>query len=71
LPAVTIARDTRPAIGAVTRVNDKLSLADSSAAAAAASFACATAALAASCSYSSRDVAFCATLDRLDRAFDV
>ena len=32
LPAVTIARDTRPAIGAVTRVNERLSCAASSAA---------------------------------------
>ena len=61
LPAVTMARDTRPAIGDVTRVNERLSFAASSSAPAAASRALATAAFAASCSYSSRDVAFCAS----------
>ncbi len=61
LPAVTMARDTRPAIGDVTRVNERFSCAASRAAPAAASFACATAASASICSASSRDVAFCAS----------
>ena len=47
LPAVTIARDTRPAIGAVTRVNDRSSSAASSAALIDASCAAATVASAA------------------------
>src|SRR5690606_11074859 len=61
LPAVTTARETLPSIGAVTRVNDRSSLAASSAASTDASAASATSASASSCSYSSRDVAFSAS----------